>query len=57
MHVAHTQPPNLVEGHVHVVATLIIGTPGPVTKPAIAPGCDPIPFRTWKSNLVPPSCY
>ena len=26
-------------------------------KPAIASGCDPIPFRTWKSNLMPPSCY
>ncbi len=26
-------------------------------KPAIASGCDPIPFRTWKSNLASLSCY
>ena len=27
------------------------------SKPAIASGCDPIPFRTWKSNLASLSCY
>ncbi len=26
-------------------------------KPAIALGCDPIPFRTWKSNLMSLLCY
>ena len=28
-----------------------------VTKPAIVSGCDPIPFRTWKSNLMSLLCY
>ena len=26
-------------------------------KPAIAFGCDPIPFRTWKSNQMSLLCY
>ncbi len=28
-----------------------------IIKPAIALGCDPIPFRTWKSNLMSLLCY
>ncbi|AJM91900.1 hypothetical protein NPIRD3C_0686 [Nitrosopumilus piranensis] len=28
-----------------------------IFKPAIALGCDPIPFRTWKSNLTSLLCY
>ena len=30
---------------------------GRTPKPAIASGCDPTPFRTWKSNLASLSCY
>ena len=28
-----------------------------LVKPVIALGCDPIPFRTWKSNLKSLLCY
>ena len=31
--------------------------PPTVPKPAIASGRDPIPFRTWKSNLMSLLCY
>ena len=31
--------------------------PGRRAKPAIASGRDPIPFRTWKSNLMSLLCY
>lgn len=47
------------------VGVLRIGAAGKVNrravgrtpKPAIASGRDPIPFRTWKSNLASLSCY